>query len=182
MFCTYCGNEMPDDAVMCVKCGKLTPEYEASLKGGAVPVPAQPAPAEPLGAAEEKPTVAGTAVEKADGEKHFSWIMSLISILWSMFVFAVFACMHDHYDDYPVFALGAGIFGIIGAAGALIFSVTSCVTAVKEKKKACRTSEYLFPAFLSLLLTVAAIVFAIVMMTFGALYNNGYFFDNYYYM
>ena len=78
MYCTYCGNEMPDDAVMCVKCGKLTPEYEASLKKESASCPAESIPvvSEPkensIATEYELAAEQGSSVKKGD-KKHISW-------------------------------------------------------------------------------------------------------------
>ncbi len=176
MYCTYCGNEMPDDAVMCVKCGRLTPAYAESLKNGAKPCAAPVAPVqnEEQPAAEYDMPVQQETHIQAGGGKHISWIMSVLSIAAAIFVFLVFAFMHERTDDSIIFPVGAGILGIAGALIGTAFSVTSCVFAVREKRKEQRTSEYLFPSVLSLLLTLAAIIVAIIMMVFSVLYDFGY--------
>lgn len=181
MYCTYCGNEMPDDAVMCVKCGKLTPEYEASLKKESASCPAESIPvvSEPkensIATEYELAAEQGSSVKKGD-KKHISWIMSLVSITCAMFVSLVFAFMHEHYYEFAIFPIGAGILGIIGGVFAVVFSVLSCVMASKEKRKAQKTSEYFFPAALSLLFTLVAIVLAIAMLVVSMLYEAGYYF------
>ena len=181
MYCTYCGNEMPEDAVMCVKCGKLTPEYEASLKKESASCPAESIPvvSEPkensIATEYELAAEQGSSVKKGD-KKHISWIMSLVSITFAMFVSLVFAFMHDHYYEFTRFPIGAGILGIIGGVFAVVFSVLSCVMASKEKRKAQKTSEYFFPAALSLLFTLVAMVLAIAMLVVSMLYEAGYYF------
>lgn len=181
MYCTYCGNEMPDDAVMCVKCGKLTPEYEASLKKESASCPTESIPvvSEPkensIATEYELAAEQGSSVKKGD-KKHISWIMSLVSITFAMFVSLVFAFMHKHYDEFTIFPIGAGILGIIGGVFAVVFSVLSCVMASKEKRKAQKTSEYFFPAALSLLFTLVAMVLAIAMLVVSMLYEAGYYF------
>lgn len=181
MYCTYCGNEMTDDAVMCVKCGKLTPEYEASLKKESASCPAESIPvvSEPkensIATEYELAAEQGSSVKKGD-KKHISWIMSLVSITFAMFVSLVFAFMHEHYYEFAIFPIGAGILGIIGGVFAVVFSVLSCVMASKEKRKAQKTSEYFFPAALSLLFTLVAMVLAIAMLVVSMLYEAGYYF------
>lgn len=181
MYCTYCGNEMPDDAVMCVKCGKLTPEYEASLKKESASCPAESIPvvSEPkensIATEYELAAEQGSSVKKGD-KKHISWIMSLVSITFAMFVSLVFAFMHKHYDEFTIFPIGAGILGTIGGLFALMFSILSCASAAKEKIKGQKTGEYFFPAALSLLFTLVAMVLAIAMLVVSMLYEAGYYF------
>lgn len=169
MYCVYCGSEMPDDAVMCVKCGKLIPEYEAKLNekteihNNTLPT--------------EKPPVAIadknlTDIPVKDGGRRISWIFAVLSVTCNLVVLllsVLMASTNEIYDGMriKVYTVGTGILELIMALFALLFAVLSCSLAGAEMKKAGLKSDHLFPAAVSTLLSVAMLVIAIVTMAFA---------------
>ena len=168
MYCVHCGSEMPDDAVMCVKCGKITPEFEAKLN--------KKTESQNNTLSAKKPPVAmaekNLTISTKEGGRRISWIFAELSVTCNLVVLllsVLIATTNEIWDGVriKVYTAGTGIIELIMALFALLFAVLSCSLAGAEMKKAELKSDHLFPAVTSTVLSVAMLVIAIVTMAFA---------------
>lgn len=167
MYCIYCGNEMPDDAVMCVKCGRLTREYEEKLYGGQMQAPTRVSEnvTLPASQSEEKDTdIVGSksGFDIQPKVKLISWALAAFSVLCGFAALLTALLMPDTGYFVYVYPYGEGILEIIFALAGLLFGLISCTRATIEIRKIGLKSNHLFPSVIAMIFAVAMLVLAIV--------------------
>ena len=155
MYCSKCGNEMPDGAVMCTKCGNLTKEF-IDVVGG---VP-QNVPVDALGSQDAPEGVKNEQVNAQKNEEKRAMSASVACAVASIFASLVTQFFHV-YAGHNLLGL---IIGCIATVLALILSVVSLVKgyAVYKTYPECKASE-IFATWLSFVMMAICIPAIIVM-------------------
>lgn len=174
-FCQYCGKELPDDALICVGCGRIVtaPKPVKPLVALQEEHVASEAPTVETQAVEVKAPVAQAAVPKKD----YTWIIRLFSIFFCMVSSVLYSASRNieiifynlsYYvgkyeasvDAYILCneALLLSAVGILVAATILTIADISLAGVAVSKRKA-ESSKLLSPIVLLMLILTLLLVF-----------------------
>ena len=141
MFCKNCGKEMPDDAVMCVGCGKLIDGAEKLLNASQ---------------ASESAAPVKKAVKAAK-----SWIFSMVA-------FILYFSVQLLATIIPVTIAQVILYGLF-MAPILVMSILGVVASMKDYAKKEQRTFMLVMLFLSILFLVKALFCIIVFAVGGSI-------------
>ncbi len=164
-FCQHCGKELPDDALICVGCGRIV---------------IAPKPVEPIVAAQEEPA----AVEEQAAEvkepkaqtsartKDITWIIRLFSIILCMVACVLYAASRN---IKIIVSYGANFYAYTSCDEALILSAVAMLAAatlltiadislvgVAVSKHKAESSKLLSPIVLLMLILTLILVFMLM--------------------
>lgn len=178
MYCKHCGKEMPDEAILCTSCGRLTDE---GAKNAAINQPKSTTNrTSEFPNTELMPT---NAIPYGNNKNSKAWILSMVSIVFSMCIlmFASLSSCGLYYTgtvleaDYTgnhnhVFLVGVTTWALVCAWIAYIPAVTLAGLGFSMARK---ESKDLSKSKISLLASLIAVVsgLCVLLMTgfYGAL-------------
>ncbi|MDE5618862.1 MAG: hypothetical protein K2I79_05190 [Clostridia bacterium] len=132
MYCKNCGKEMPNDAVMCVGCGKLIDGAEAIIKASAI---------------EQNVRLRGGKIEQKATK---AWIFSMVA-------FILYFSVQLLATVIPLTLAKVILYGLF-MAPILVMAILGMVASVKEYKKTEQRTFMFIMLLLSILFLVQAIV------------------------